>query len=766
MQQENENTISANASSGQEIVIASGSMVSEKYKVGSLIGKGGMGAVYRAQQVLLGKDFALKVLDLHNPSDTTVRRFHQEARTTAQLQHPNLVEVRDFGVLGVNTPYLVMDLVEGETLSQTLKKCGALTVDYALALGVQVAFGLMYAHDKGVVHRDIKPANIMLLHPDKVPAEGTIKILDFGIAKLTQSEGGEIQSLTQTGEVFGSPLYMSPEQCKGTSVDRRADIYSLGCVLFECLTGSPPFYGDTAMATMLKRLSEDPPTLREGSLGREFSPELERVIRKMLAVNPDDRYQEMGSLIKDLMALQKPENNISISAPKLKARLPKLKVDREQVLLMLGIAIMASIGTAIIDRFILFPAPKVENDQQTISTVTDALESRLETPHTTAAARKKARVAKNQSAPVVDNFLSSQQQISDAAKVAGDLESGSKVMEQNPELHAKSLRARSAKDVQNGEVYFETARQRYGDDIDGRYPYLETLKDKAGGQLTFINFPVRVGTIKINTQKEVEALGRFPLPEGAAVNMKLNRTAGPEPELLKNLTSVNFYKLDYGGNFLVTDEAIQMVKKLKSLRMLCLGGCEISKLKPVYDLPNLVTLETATSKVPSGEILKVKRLGKLTSMSLGPVDDPEVIFNHLAKTNHLRAMRYIGSRFQRNVVGKGLTKNQTLALSKLTTMRQISIENCPDFNDERLNELLTLQNMECMFVKECGLTPKSIAIFQKFKKLRELNITAENWSEAEKKRAMKLPCSVTIEETQNQKNAKQTELLKALPVMD
>jgi tRNA A-37 threonylcarbamoyl transferase component Bud32 len=315
-----------------------------------------MGAVYRVHQVMLGKDFALKVLDLHQRSDVTVRRFQQEARTASQLQHPNLVEVHDFGVFGDDQPYLVMDLVEGQTLAETLKKSGTLAVDYVVALCIQVCFGLMYAHDKGVVHRDIKPGNIMLLHADRAATEGSIKIVDFGIAKITQSEDGEIQALTKTGEIFGSPVYMSPEQCKGMPVDRRSDIYSLGCVVYECLTGTPPFVGDSAMATMLKRLSEEPATLKEASFGREFPAQLEAIVRKMLEVDPQNRYQDLGVVIKDLMALQRPEHLIPVSLAVNERANRRHPIDKKFVALLAFIFVATSFSTATFDRYFVFPS--------------------------------------------------------------------------------------------------------------------------------------------------------------------------------------------------------------------------------------------------------------------------------------------------------------------------------------------------------------------------------------------------------------------------
>src|SRR5262249_45675712 len=153
-------------------------------------------------------------------------------------------------------PYLVMDFVNGITLSEKLKRDGPMSARTATRVFAQVCFGLSYAHDQGIVHRDIKPSNIMLVDGATLGAEGSVKIVDFGLAKLTASDDGEIQALTRTGEIFGSPLYMSPEQCTSGVVDHRSDIYSLGCVLFEALTGAPPHMGQTALTTMMKHQSD------------------------------------------------------------------------------------------------------------------------------------------------------------------------------------------------------------------------------------------------------------------------------------------------------------------------------------------------------------------------------------------------------------------------------------------------------------------------------------------------------------------------------
>jgi tRNA A-37 threonylcarbamoyl transferase component Bud32 len=264
-----------------------------------------MGLVYRVNQIFLNKELALKTIDKSSMAEVVIRRFQQEARTAFSLDHPNIVAVNDFGVLDDGTPFLVMELINGETLSDRLKRTGILTLEQAIPIFVQLCFGLAYAHECGVVHRDIKPGNIMLLKGIPLGVEGSLKILDFGIAKFTQHEGGEIQSLTRTGEIFGSPLYMSPEQCLGGRIDQRADIYSLGCVFYEALTGAPPCVGENALATMMKHQSETPLTLKQASLGAKFPQSIEDIVATMLEKSPDRRYQNLGDVVHDLEALRR-----------------------------------------------------------------------------------------------------------------------------------------------------------------------------------------------------------------------------------------------------------------------------------------------------------------------------------------------------------------------------------------------------------------------------------------------------------------------------
>lgn len=274
-----------------------------RYRVLSLLGRGGMGVVYKVEQIFLGKELALKTIDQASQSETAIRRFQAEARAVFAVNHPNIVSVHDFGLLDDQTPFLAMEFVQGRTLGELIQ-ARPLPLEEALMVFIQVCFGLSHAHQNGVVHRDIKPNNIMILDGMPIGTEGSVKILDFGIAKLTQHDAGEIQALTKTGEIFGSPIYMSPEQCTGEKIDHRSDVYSLGCVIFEALTGTPPFVGDSALSTMMMHQTAAIPTLKEASLGTDFSPELEGLIRTMLSKNPDERYQDLGIAAHDLAAIK------------------------------------------------------------------------------------------------------------------------------------------------------------------------------------------------------------------------------------------------------------------------------------------------------------------------------------------------------------------------------------------------------------------------------------------------------------------------------
>jgi len=264
------------------------------YRLTGTLGVGGMGTVYRAEHVLIGRAVAIKLL---LPELTThreiVTRFFNEARATSAIKHPGIVEIFDFGYTDEGHAYIVMELLEGETLGQRITRLGHLPIGAAASLMRDVCSALAAAHDLQIVHRDLKPDNIFLIpSPD---GERT-KILDFGIAKLT--EMGLATGVTKTGAVMGTPTYMSPEQCRGTGqVDGRADLYSIGCILYELVSGRPPFINPGAGELIGSHLFMTPEPL---SRHAAVAPELDRLVMSLLEKAPEHRIQSARELADQL----------------------------------------------------------------------------------------------------------------------------------------------------------------------------------------------------------------------------------------------------------------------------------------------------------------------------------------------------------------------------------------------------------------------------------------------------------------------------------
>jgi serine/threonine-protein kinase len=257
-----------------------------RYELIEELGRGSMGIVYKARDPLIDRMVAIKAIDLQVLTDEErVRyeaRFYQEAKAAGRLNHPNLVTIHDLGEAG-DIAYIAMEFLEGHDLEHEKR----VTMDEALNIAIQAASGLHFAHENGVVHRDIKPSNIMLLKNSQV------KVCDFGIARMASS-----LLLTRTGVILGSPLYMSPEQVQSQPIDRRSDIFSLGIVLHEMLTGQTPFSGNTATSVMYHIVHDAPP---KPSAANPHVPEmLDNIVARCLEKNPAERYQTAAELEHDL----------------------------------------------------------------------------------------------------------------------------------------------------------------------------------------------------------------------------------------------------------------------------------------------------------------------------------------------------------------------------------------------------------------------------------------------------------------------------------
>lgn len=286
------------------------------YHLQNILGRGGMGTVYVGEHIYIRKKVAVKVLHAQFAKyDEAIERFLREARAASSIQHPNIVDVTDFGPMPDGGVYFVMEYLEGTSLEDCIEKCGYLELHRALNIANQMALALAAAHEQQIVHRDLKPENIMLIRrPGRrkliravsdsefvTESEGEydfVKILDFGIAKvLTQEEPGHH---TVQGAVFGTPEYMSPEAARGEDVDWRSDIYSMGVILFDMICGRPPFEAEDAVEVLAMQVNQLPPSPRQLAPHREITETCEDLILKMLAKDPNDRYQSMDELREDL----------------------------------------------------------------------------------------------------------------------------------------------------------------------------------------------------------------------------------------------------------------------------------------------------------------------------------------------------------------------------------------------------------------------------------------------------------------------------------
>ncbi len=270
------------------------------YRAISLLGEGGMGAVYLAEHPAIGRRVAVKVLHKNYIRDENLlTRFLNEARAANAIRHPNIIEILDSGTIADGTPFLVMELLEGESLGTRIRREGALPIQSAVEFCYQTASALGAAHKKGIVHRDLKPDNLFVVPDPHDPERERIKVLDFGIAKLQQSANDSVK--TRTGTLMGTPIYMSPEQCRGTkTVDHRTDIYSLGIIFFEMLCGQPPFVSEGFGELVNMHLNVAPPA--PSTQNANVPPTLDAIVLKMLSKNPDERFADMGELMTALKA--------------------------------------------------------------------------------------------------------------------------------------------------------------------------------------------------------------------------------------------------------------------------------------------------------------------------------------------------------------------------------------------------------------------------------------------------------------------------------
>lgn len=608
------------AAADGSIYLAQGAIILERYRVLGLLGKGGMGSVFHIRHIESGAEFALKVLAKQS-DEISWRRFDNEAKAAGRLSHPNLIKVHESGLFPDGQPFFIMEIVKGETLADLIKKNGRLPLQKVIKIFIQVGFALSYAHESGVIHRDLKPSNIMIAQSDSGSLISAVKVVDLGIAKLTGLDEFNQQTLTRTGEIFGSPLYMSPEQCLGIPVDTRTDLYSIGCSMYEALTGAPPIIGENALSTMMKHQSDKPLSLKEASLGIVFPPEIERLVSRLLEKEPDKRYQNAQLLTHDLVQLDQvlsesgyPTDSTSYQAPpKSIAEKTDAKVFDSQNLIVSLLAIAAFLLGLFTSRMVnIPPSPdaKARENQPIDSAITSPKAHEVKPPADTPSkafsqisadgksrnfnfptnsigkivdqtsgyvpARGPIRLPKD--APVIFALAPRYMQSPDTLNLFApdDITHLELIdeMQSNPSV-LSALPRFSRLDSLKLLMPVEDNSFHYIDDIAKLTQLQISHTNLSGGRIARMKRWSKLKQLSCKSIRDIEPLVAK-LPDSNIVDLRIedNNLKVDDLKLIARMPSLEI--LSVGGNACINDDNIKLLKPLKKLKTLYLIGCPIS----------------------------------------------------------------------------------------------------------------------------------------------------------------------------------------------
>lgn len=754
------------------VKIKTGTLIGGAYKLLSLLGKGGMGDVYRARHIVLGKDFAVKLLTGQELNNANWLRFQTEARVISRLDHKNIVKVYNLGLHENVLPFYAMDLLEGEPLDAVLQRLGPLSIEDCLPLYLQVLDGLHYAHRHGVVHRDIKPANIMLIVEEgPVPI---VKLLDFGIAKLSSLDNRLSQSLTAPGEIFGSPYYMSPEQCLGQKVDPRSDVYSVGCALFETLTGRPPFRGENSFKTICMHNSENPPSLKDAT-GIEFPAAMEHVVARCLKKKPEERYQSMKDMEVDLIrisqgkdlnlqyitVLEEPpsalvetdETGQSTGRTTLRythqMRRADLKegedaITREKsktaarVLLMGGIALAASLAVGV--AVMLFKEER--HFKANLGSSTMFGES-LHHQNLIAMAEKEQLKHGRTSQikmPLPKSNLTSAATATTMGKPAN---SSLAQIKPSPAASTPATAPRAlhedvhAPGIENALLEVTTYTGQIfnqGDCVEKGYPATK-----------FIFYPMfSLGNISWQAGKLADGrpfksgsavcVSKIFVPRGAKLTFTAQNNLAVDPRALTGFKPNDLWGLSLHRLHNNMHENLSNSRHLKSLRSLDISETTVmvDSIPDIDMLPNLEELEARHTNLTAEALAKLKRLRALRLLNITEIaGPPSAVLEKLKASKEMTILK---------VSDLDLNKGDLDSIVSMPNLKDLEIHNS-SLSDKDLQKLAGLKNLRSLSITGTDLTPAAAAIFKntmpKLESL-EIGLRIDRWKKADKEALKRL----------------------------
>jgi len=640
--------------------IGAGTIIGGTLKIESLIGEGGMGRVYLARHLALGREFALKILSPSLISEEHALRFQAEAKTLAALHHVNLVQVYDLGIHANSLFYYSMDYLPGRSLEDVLASEGPLSLEETLSVYTAVLDGLAYAHRNGVIHRDIKPANIFICHGEQSNS-ARVKILDFGIAKLINNsdKNSEKQQLTAVGEVFGSPYYMSPEQCAGDQVDARSDLYSIGCSIFESLTGFVPFEAATSLEIALMHEERDPPSLSQVA-AREFPQSIEAVISKCLAKQPRERYQSAKELALDLERIKDGREVTASLTPSAVSR-SKQRPPRERIG---AIAIIATLTAVLLFCSLSIFAWK---------------------------------------------FCHAKKKITSKSGKMADL--------QTTEIKFSSPQIESAltPQIQYVDEYLET-KTKYYSEIEQN----KGKEEKREKIEKVFNFPrdFSIGIIEFEKAGQVTskaAQGSFSIPPDVLVSYKPNRLLEEHLTLLKRFRSDDLDGFRMHSDKISAKIVVSYVRNFTSLKSLDLSGMyldshDIGELNRLYKLSKL-NLFIGKNDAPA--LAKCSFLPRLTSLKVTNCRDLSALLQALLASKNLNEL---------SITDSVLTRDDYRALSNLQNLKHLYLFKV-SVKVSDLAQLTKLKQLHSLLIeKGTKLDRSCFFILKQFKNLKQLTM--------------------------------------------
>ncbi len=640
---------------GTQTAIGPGTVIGGTFKIEKIIGEGGMGVVYLAQHLAMQQKFALKILS-PGLSEQYWLRFQSEAKTLAALNHSSLVNVYDLGIHEKSVFYYSMDYLQGSNLEEILAEEGAQSLSYTIDIFLLVLDGLSYAHRHGIIHRDIKPANIFICSNNASALE--VKILDFGISKSV-TVGSEAQTLTAAGEVFGSPYYMSPEQCTGKAVDARSDIYSVGCSMFETLSGYVPFDGGSALEIGLLHEEELPPLISQVSK-KQIPEAIEIVIDKCLAKLPADRYQSARELALDLQRIKAGK---SIAALPSTARLEDDSGGAEKL-------VKNSIPVALI----------------TISTISVALAAGI----------------------AYFIFINTTSEIATPLKGSNSL---GKDLDDAAVLNAKALE-NTEKDIDSDpdsakvEAFLQSKPANYKKEsiVNGKIERAFYFpRDFSLGALTF--YPS--GT------PETPALGKCIIPPEKSVALMASISVGEHPQLLDYFQNDDLISIELRAAGKKSSDFLPRLAKFTSLTHLRISEMIFLPDDVVYldRMQSLRRLMIIAWTMDPEAIAKSKIWQQLQRLEINSNQSISPILDKLAKCPDLIELSLQGCQFNRADIVK---------LAGMHNLKKLSITSTLITNDD-LEKLTTLKDLDLLNIaRNTNLDAGCLVSIKKFSKLQRL----------------------------------------------